>query len=118
MEKTVSLAGRDYRMRASALIPRIYRAKFGRDLISDIKAMQDAIRAAIKEKRSFADAINLETLENIAWTMIHHAGEQIPDDPAEWLGGIDDVFAIYNILPDVLDLWNGNQKTTAVSKKK
>ena len=40
MEKTVVIGNETYRMRASALIPRLYRAKFGRDLITDMRQLQ------------------------------------------------------------------------------
>lgn len=127
MEKTVTINGREYRMRASALIPRLYRYKFQRDMIADMRRLQKAYNKAMalpsdadEEAKLDAQfsALDLEIFENCAWLFMRHAGEDIPDTPDAWLDGIEGVFSIYEILPVVLDLWNGNMATTSTAKKK
>lgn len=127
MERTVNIDGKAVRMRASALIPRLYRYKFGRDIVADMntlrrnykKAMEAAKGGSEEEIRdSQLSALDLEIFENVAWLMIRHAGEDIPDSPDEWLDGIDGVFSVYEVLPVILELWGENFKTTSVPKKK
>lgn len=127
MEKTVTIGDKTYRMRASALIPRLYRAKFGRDLITDMRRLQGKYMKiaelpadADEETRAAAElsVMDLTVFEDIAWLMIKHAGEPIPDTPDEWLDSIDGVFSVYQILPVILSVWNANQKTTSRAKKK
>lgn len=127
MERTVQIDGKAVRMRASALIPRLYRYKFGRDIVADMntlrrnykKAMEAAKGGSEEEIRdSQLSALDLEIFENVAWLMIRHAGEEIPDSPDEWLDGIDGVFSVYEVLPVILELWGENFKTTSVPKKK
>jgi hypothetical protein len=117
MERTVKIDGRDVRMRASALIPRLYRYKFGRDVVQDMATLRKNYLKA-KDEDGELSAIDLEVFENIAWLMIRHAGEEIPDSPEEWLDTIDGVFSVYEILPVILDLWGQNFATTAKAKKK
>ena len=44
MEKTIIVGGREIKMKASALVPRLYRFKFGRDLISDLSQLSEAYK--------------------------------------------------------------------------
>ncbi len=127
MEKTVVIGNETYRMRASALIPRLYRAKFGRDLITDMRRLQGKYMKLAELPANASEAeraeaqlsvLDLTVFEDIAWLMIKHAGEKIPESPDEWLDSIDGVFSIYQILPVILSVWNGNQKTTSTAKKK
>ena len=46
MERAVNINGKEMRMRASALIPRLYRYKFGRDAISDMMSLKKAFDKA------------------------------------------------------------------------
>lgn len=123
MEKTVNIGGKEMRMRATALIPRLYRFKFGRDLIADMrqleKAHKKASEAKTEEEKNEAgfSILDLTIFENIAWVMLKNAGEDIPEDPDEWLDGIDGVFSIYEVLPTILELWGANQLQTSVPKK-
>lgn len=123
MEKTVEIGGRKYRMRASALIPRLYRAQFGRDLVADMRQLQQGFLKAAQQKEDGADgssisAMDLTIFENVTWTLIRNAGEDIPDTPDEWLDTIDGILSIYKVLPQVFAIWNGNQNTTSNPKKK
>lgn len=127
MERTVNVGGKEVKMRASALIPRLYRFKFGRDMISDMRQLQKSYLKAITLPKDASDeerqdaqlsVLDLTIFENTAWLMIKHANEDVPDDPDEWLDSIDGVFSIYEIMPTILELWNANQATTSVPRKK
>ena len=113
MEKIIKIGNNEIRMRASALIPRLYRNKFGRDVISDMRKLQTSVSNAEQ-----LDVADLTIFENIAWLMCKHADNTVPDDPDEWLDGIDGVFSVYEILPEILELWGQSQQTTSVPRKK
>ena len=124
MEKVVTIDGRDVRMRASALIPRIYRAKFGRDLIADMKALEKKYSAAIRPGMTEEEAqeaqftaLDLTCFENMAYCMAVNGGDHVPATPDEWLDQFE-TFSIYEILPEIIDLWQVSSQTTAVPRKK
>lgn len=110
MKKTVTLCGNPVTLVNNALLPRRYRNRFGQDLLVDMQEMVDAY----KEKKDFKP----EVLENITWLMLKEGGEQVGETPEEWLAGLDDPFCIYEIMGDVVALWNAGRKTTSVPKKK
>lgn len=127
MEKTVVIDGKDVRMRASALIPRLYRYKFKRDIIRDMNTLKKAYEkarqlpeTATEEEREDAtlSVLDLTIFENIAWLFAFHAGENVGENPDEWLDSIDGVFDIYQIMPTILELWEGNLKQTSSPAKK
>ena len=127
MERTVNIGGKDVRMRASALIPRLYRFKFGRDMIADMNRLGGAYKKATDLPEDASDddreaaqlsAMDLTIFENVAYMMIKHAGEDVPDTPDQWLDSIDGVFSVYEIMPTILELWQYNQGTTSTPKKK
>jgi len=111
MKKNVTLCGKACTLENNALLPRRYRNQFGRDLIIDMKTMVDAYQ---KDKANF----NAEVLENITWLMLKEAGEQVGENPEEWLAGLDDAFAVYEVIGDVVDLWGKGRETTSRPKKK
>lgn len=122
ISKTVNLGGKSVDMRASALIPRLYRYHFGRDLVQDINTLRksyDKIQSAQAdgEDANFS-VLDLTIFENLAWLMCKHADADIPDTPDEWLDGIDGIFDIYAVLPDILELWQANEAQTSKPKKK
>ena len=127
MEKIIVVGGNEIKMRASALIPRLYRFKFGRDMISDMRQLQKSYQKAVnlpedatEEERTDAQlsALDLTIFENVAYMMAKHADKDVPSTPDEWLDSIDGVFSIYEVLPDILDLWGMSNQTTSIPKKK
>lgn len=112
MEKTINIDGKDVKFRTSAATPRNYRALFGRDLIIDYqKILDDAGSGEVLSPES------LTNFENFAFVMAKQADPHIPDTPDEWLDGFD-MFSIYNILPELVELWSQSNATTSTSKKK
>ena len=127
MEKTVTIGGQDFRLRASALIPRLYRFRFGRDMIRDMAQLEKAYKkaSALKEdateeeqREAQLSALDLTIFENVAWTMAKNADSNLPNDPDEWLDCIDGVFSIYEVMPTVLELWTAGLETTSAPAKK
>ena len=66
---------------------------------------------------SALDIESLEVFENIAYIMAKHADlENVPDNPDEWLEAFN-TFSIYEVLPQLIELWGLNVETQAESKK-
>ena len=115
LTKTIQIDGQDVTLRASAAIPRIYRIKFNRDIYRDLAMLQTAV-STNDEGMSNLDNLSLEMFENIAYIMAKHADPSIPDTPEEWLDGFG-TFSIYQVLPEIIDLWGLNLQTAVEAKK-
>ena len=115
MTKTIEVDGREVLFKASAAIPRIYRLKFRRDIYKDLRELASCIDEQDPEK-STLDTFSLEMFENIAYIMAKHADASIPDTPEAWLDEFN-TFSIYQILPQIIELWGMNVETSVVSKK-
>ena len=115
MVKKITIDGKEVAFRASAAIPRIYRIKFHRDIYKDLRSLEKAV-GANSEDDSSLDLFSLEMFENIAYIMAKHADASIPDSPEEWLDGFN-TFSIYQVLPEIIELWGLNLQTDVTSKK-
>ena len=114
--KKIEIDGQEVAFKASAAIPRIYRLKFQRDIYKDLAVLEKSIGDG-KEESSNLDMFSLEMFENIAFIMAKHADPSIPDTPEEWLDNFN-TFSIYQVLPQLIELWGLNVKTDVESKKK
>ena len=126
MEKMVKIDGKEVGFRATALTPRIYRHKIGRDMIQDLNKLQASYNKATRlpdeatdeeRKEAQLSALDLEIFENAAYVMAKQYDANLPNSPEEWLDGFE-TFSIYEILPAILELWQLNSATTAKPKKK
>lgn len=128
MNRTVNIDGREVRFRASAAIPRMYRMKFRRDIIQDMKIIQTEIQKSEKERTAApgggeeaGSSIPLEALtlfENVAYLMARHADPvDVPGSVEEWLDGFG-TFSIYHVFPVIQELWTENLMTLDTPKKK
>ena len=115
MTKTIEIDGKQVQFKASAAIPRIYRVKYGRDIFKDLMKLEKAMKQNNAEDSSL-DTFSLETFENIAYLMAKHADPSLPDTAEEWLDEFS-VFSIYQVLPEIIELWGLNVQTQSVSKK-
>lgn len=115
MKQNIEIDGKQVPFRASAAIPRIYRMKFHRDIYKDLKALEISL-GENSEGTSGLDMFSLEMFENIAYIMAKHADPAIPDTPEEWLDGFN-TFSIYQVLPQLIQLWGLNTQTEVESKK-
>ena len=115
MIKNIEIDGKQVAFKASAAIPRIYRMKFQRDIYKDLKALEKSI-GNNSEESSNLDMFSLEMFENIAFVMAKHADASIPNTPEEWLDGFN-TFSIYQVLPQLIELWGLNVQTDVEAKK-
>ena len=115
IRKDIEIDGQMVAFKASAAIPRIYRLKFQRDIYKDLALLEKSIGDG-KEESSNLDMFSLEMFENIAYIMAKHADAAIPASPDEWLEQFN-TFSIYEILPQLIDLWGLNVETQVQSKK-
>jgi hypothetical protein len=113
--KTITIDGQEVTFRASAAIPRLYRNKFHRDIYRDLNELQKGIDESNAENSNL-DTFSLELFENIAWLMAKHADSSVPDTPEEWLDAFN-TFSIYEILPQIIELWGLNTEQQVSSKK-
>lgn len=115
IRKDIEIDGKMVAFKASAAIPRIYRLKFQRDIYKDLSALEKSIGDG-DAKASNLDMFSLEMFENIAFIMAKHADPTIPDTPEEWLDQFN-TFSIYQILPQLIELWGLNVKTDVEAEK-
>ena len=116
IQKNITIDGIDVPFKASAAVPRLYRMKFRRDIYQDFAALQKSVGENTEES-SALDIESLEVFENIAYIMAKHAApENVPDNPDDFLEQFN-TFSIYEILPQLIDLWGLNVETQVQSKK-
>lgn len=114
--RKIEIDGKQVAFKASAAIPRIYRLKFQRDIYKDLRSLERSVGDG-NEENSNLDLFSLEMFENIAFVMAKHADPSIPDTPEDWLDGFN-TFSIYQVLPELIELWGLNVKTDVQAKKK
>lgn len=115
MTKVIEIDGKKVPFKASAAIPRIYRVKYGRDIFKDLMKLETALNNSSAEDSSL-DLFSLETFENIAYLMAKHADPSLPDTAEDWLDEFS-VFSIYQVLPEIIELWGLNVQTQSTAKK-
>lgn len=116
LTKTVKIGDKEVKFASSAAIPRIYRIKFGRDIFKDLQRLEKSTQKNADKESSDIEIEDLEIFENVAYVMALHADPSIPKTIDEWLDQFD-MFSIYEILPEILDLWGKNLVTTVNSPK-
>ena len=116
IQKNITIDEIDVPFKASAAVPRLYRLKFRRDIYQDFAALQKSVGENTEES-SALDIESLEVFENIAYIMAKHADpENVPDSPDDFLEQFN-TFSIYEILPQLIELWGLNTATQIESKK-
>ncbi|MGN1015736.1 MAG: hypothetical protein ACI4PL_01950 [Faecousia sp.] len=115
MKRNITIDGQEVPFKASAAIPRIYRMRFHRDIYKDLRDLEKGIDKNDPENSNL-DLFSLEMFENIAYVMAKYADPSIPDRPEEWLDGFN-TFSIYQVLPQIIELWGLNTQTDVQAKK-
>lgn len=114
--KKIEIDGQEVEFRASAAVPRMYRIKFGRDIYKDLRQLETSV-GENDEDASGLDLFSLEMFENIAFIMAKHASPKtVPSEPDEWLEQFN-TFSIYQILPQLIELWGLNVQTQVDARK-
>lgn len=127
--KTIEICGQPVRFCASAATPRLYRLKFKRDIFADMQKLTkdfQAKKAAQKAEGQAEDTEqnagtdlaveSLEIFENVAYIMAFQADRSIPDTIDQWLDQFE-MFSIYEVLGELVQLWGDNLFTVASAKK-
>ena len=116
IKKNITVDGIEVPFKASAAVPRLYRLKFGRDIYKDFATLQKSVSKEDAENSGLSIE-SLEVFENIAYIMAKHAdNDTVPSSPDEWLEQFN-TFSIYEILPQLIELWGLNIETQVESKK-
>ena len=114
--KKIEIDGQEVEFRASAAVPRMYRIKFGRDIYKDLRQLEKSVGENDKDNSNL-DLFSLEMFEDLAWLMARHADPaKVPDSPEEFLDQFN-TFSIYQILPQLIELWGLNVQTEVESRK-
>lgn len=136
MKRTITISGIECKFKSSAAIPRIYRLKYGRDIFVDMVKIQKKVEAQERQKKELKKQCekegkpfeesqfnsglpldSLEMFENIAYIMHKHGDKEQPDTIEEWLDQFE-TFDIYQILPEIVEMWNLENKQMSEAKKK
>lgn len=115
IERTINISGKDVLFRSSATVPRLYRAKFKRDIFKDLSKLEKSYSKRKKGEEEL-QIDDLEIFENVAYIMAYHADPSIPKTIDEWLDQFE-MFSIYQVLPQILELWGDNLMTDVAAKK-
>lgn len=116
--------GTDHKLKMSAATPRIYRAKFGKDIIVQMDAMYERLSNEGKKKDeekkdnsvSFTPE-ELEMMENLIFVCNRQAEPEQPEDIFEWLASLE-IGAITGTYGTIMKMWEDNLHQTSRSKKK
>jgi hypothetical protein len=115
IERTIEISGKPVQFRSSATVPRLYRAKFKRDIFKDLTKLEKPYSKRTEEGDEL-QIDDLEIFENVAYIMAYHADPSIPKTIEEWLDQFE-MFSIYQVLPQILELWGENLMTDVQAKK-
>lgn len=115
LKKEIEICGKMVPFRSSATIPRLYRAKFKRDIFKDLSKLEKSYKGKTENGEEL-QIEDLEIFENVAYVMAYHADNTIPESIDDWLDQFD-MFSIYEVLPQILELWGQNMITDVQAKK-
>lgn len=111
MEKIISVGGKQVGFKATASTTKRYRQKFNKDLFKDIEALLP------KMEEGSLGTKDLECFMDIAYVMAWQYDNTIPSNPYDWLDEFE-MFDIYQILPQIVELWGLNVTQIEEPKKK
>ena len=115
LKKTVKVGEQEVTFKSSAAIPRMYRIKFKRDIFKDLTKLEKSYKDKDDGTKEL-EIEDLEIFENVAYIMAYHADNSIPQDINDWLDQFA-IFSIYEVLPQILELWGDNMLTDVTAKK-
>lgn len=109
MFKVINIDGKSMPMKSNGATLRIYRETFKRDFLGDLFKMAKA--------QEGAGDMDMQFLEDIAWTMAKTANPKIPDVKV-WMQKMNDPLAIYNASEELINMLTDSVSGTKQSKKK
>ena len=117
IKREIEICGKKIPFRSSATIPRLYRAKFKRDIFKDLGKLEKSYVGTQKDGAEF-QIDDLEIFENVAYIMAYHADrENTADNIEDWLAQFG-IMSLVSVLPQILELWGINTQSTSDVKKK
>lgn len=125
--KKITIDGKEVLFGASARTARLYRERYGRDAFYDFASLFSKVKKIMEERHAASVSeldlptqlavLDLQMFENLAYTMAKQATPSIPDNEGEWLDEFG-VFDIFEIFPQLMELWDKNKQGMSVPKKK
>ena len=115
IKREIEISGKKVPFRSSATIPRLYRAKFKRDIFKDLSKLEKSYKGKTENGEEL-QIEDLEIFENVAYIMAFQADRSIPDTIDAWLDQFE-MFSIYEVLGELVQLWGDNLFTAASAKK-
>ncbi|MBG9537713.1 prophage pi2 protein 40 [Bacillus thuringiensis] len=118
MEKTITIDGKQVRLKSTAATVKRYKAQFRRDLFADmlklgvIAPSNPQAGATIDLANADLSKVDFEVVYDLVWLYAKTANSEIAD-PITWLDGFDE-FPISEILPEIMDMI---QSTMGAKKK-
>lgn len=102
MEKLITISGKNYKMKASALTQFLYKNDTGRSFISDLQKLADLQKDDIGDSINVMDEITTILLK-ISYTMIKQADKEQVGTYDEFLDGIDSLYDDTNWIQEVIE---------------
>lgn len=125
--KKINIDGKPVKFGVSARTPRLYRERYGRDVMYDMASLYNNFKKVLEAHKAanFSEldiqtqlsVIDLEMFENIAYIMAKQADPEVPDNEGDWLDQFG-AFDVYEVLPELMNIWELNKKGMSVPKKK
>ncbi|PFL63326.1 hypothetical protein COJ27_16100 [Bacillus cereus] len=105
MEKTITIDGKQVRLKSTAATVKRYKAQFRRNLFADLMGL-GAISALTSsdgtQQPIDMSNVDFELIYDLTWLFAKTADQSIPD-PMVWLDGFEE-FPIEEIMPEIMDL--------------
>lgn len=112
MEKTITLNGKETKLKANAMNALIYRAAFGEDIFKVQGMFAKIVDADGNVNIELIDSIGVMRL---VWTMAKAADKETYDFE-KWLEGFEEGFPVMDILTDIGELLTINLTSTTKIK--
>ena len=84
LKREIEICGKKIPFRSSATVPRLYRAKFKRDIFKDLSKLEKSYKCKTEDGDEF-QIDDLEIFENVAYIMAYHADNSIPASIDDWI---------------------------------
>lgn len=114
MKKTIKIDGKDCIFEATAGTLRRYRMRFNSDMLVDMQKLTKGMNFSKGQAALTMEALSI--YEQAAYIMHKQGDPSQPDDIDEWLDQFE-MMDVYEVLPEIIDLWIQNTVQTSTSKK-
>ncbi|MED1092683.1 hypothetical protein [Bacillus paramycoides] len=110
MEKTITIDGKQVRLKSTAATVKRYKAQFRRNLFADMMGLgaistltsSDGSQQPIDMSNVDLSKVDFELVYDLTWLFAKTADSSIPD-PMVWLDGFEE-FPIEEIMPEIMEL--------------